>query len=519
MTITTESLTRALAEITAIVGDEHVLQADSDRRLYSRDIFFWDAAPLCDAVVRPADSAQVAAIARVSAAHGIALAPRGGGVSYTGGYVPTRSATIVLDLSRLNQIREINLPDLYVTVDAACTWQPLDAALKVHGMRPAMKGPISGTHATIGGVASQNTGSASMAPFLSLEVVMADGRIVHTGSAGVIQNGKPFSRCYGPDLTGLFLGDTGTFGIKTRCTLAIEPIPVGVAFASVGFDTMSQITAAMCDIARSGIHCQMLGMDSLKNRTATQVGIRDGARTLAAVVTSADSLLSGIKQAVGIAGAGQSVLHDLPWSLHLTVEGHDQVAADHALDALRPLWARDGRDVAPSVPIAMRSRPYSIRGILGPRGERWIPVHGIFPLSRVTTAVECLQEFFLRHASHLQAQAIEHAYIMTSTGASLLIEPMFYWSDEISPLHARALGDKYRQYADRPANPETRATVVALRRELAELFRRLGAIHSQIGKYYKFAGNLEPDTYAVLQSIKHALDPDGRLNPGNLGFS
>lgn len=96
---------------------------------------------------------------------------------------------------------------------------------------------------------------------------------------------------------------------------------------------------------------------------------------------------------------------------------------------------------------------------------------------------------------------------------------MFYWTDEISPLHARVLGDKHRRYADRPANPEARATVAALRRELAELFRRLGAIHSQIGKYYEFAGNLEPDTYAVLQSIKQALDPDGRLNPGNLGFS
>lgn len=192
MTTATESIARALREITAIVGSEHVLQAHCDRQLYSRDVFFWVASPLCDAVVRPADSAQLVAIARVSAAHGIALAPRGGGVSYTGGYVPTRSATIVLDLSRLNQIREINLPDLYVTVDAACTWQQLDATLKVHGMRPAMKGPISGTHATIGGVASQNTGSASMAPF---------------------------SRCYGPDLTGLFLGDTGTFGIKTRTSL------------------------------------------------------------------------------------------------------------------------------------------------------------------------------------------------------------------------------------------------------------------------------------------------------------
>ena len=57
-----------------------------------------------------------------------------------------------------------------------------------------------------------------------------------------------------------------------------------------------------------------------------------------------------------------------------------------------------------------------------------------------------------------------------------------------------------------------------LRRELAELFRGLGAVHSQIGKYYLFAGNLQPDTLSVLQDIKRTLDPDACLNPGNLGL-
>ena len=519
-----------LNALTDIVGSEHVLTDLASRQLYSRDIYFWDDAPLAEAVVRPASAQQIAELLRLARVHGLAVAPRGGGVSYTGGYVPNKPGTLTLDLSRLNEIHEINASDLYVTVGAAVTWQQLDEALRPRGLRSVMKGPISGTHATIGGIASQNTGSASMAPFLSLEVVMADGRIVRTGSAGIREQAAPFSRCYGPDLTGLFLGDTGTFGIKTRCTLSLEPIPTGVAFASVGFSTLGELARAMILVGRSGIACHMLGMDPVNNRNATQVGVREGLSTLAGVVKSAGSVLTGLRQAAAIAVAGQNVLANVPWSLHLTVEGHDQQAADRALAALRPIWSNAdagqksnksgcrGRELPPSVPVAMRGRPFSIRGIVGPQGERWIPIHGIFPRSQFAEAVAATENFFEQHALQLKANEIEHSFIVTSSGTTLLLEPMFYWSDEIGPLHAHVLGSKYEKFAGAPANPGARTLVMQLRRELAELFRSLGAVHSQLGKYYEFAGNLQPDTYAVLQDIKQALDPDHCLNPGNLGF-
>lgn len=502
----------------AIVGAEHLLADDANRQLYSRDIFFWDKAPLADAIVRPASAQQVAALLRLARAQDFAVAPRGGGVSYTGGYVPARDGTVICDLSRLNTVFEINAADRHATVGAGCNWMQLHAAVAVQGLRPAMRGPISGSHATLGGTASQNTGSASMASFLSLEVVLADGRIINTGSAGVRSNASPFSRCYGPDLTGLFLGDTGVFGIKTRCTLALEPIPAGVAFASVGFDNLSALGETVGRIARSGISCQLLGMDPVKNRSATKVGVKEGLSTLAGVVKSAGSVMTGLRQAAALAVAGQSVLADVPWSLHVTVEGHDQGAAEHALDALRPLWANVGTDLAPSVPIAMRARPFSIRGILGPQGERWIPVHGIFPLSRAAAAITATQTLLERNAARLQTLHIEHSYIVTSHAACLLLEPMFYWRDEVSPLHASVLGARCEKYANQRPNPEARALVMQLRRELAELFRGLGGVHSQIGKYYEYAGNLQPDTFTALQDIKTALDPQCMLNPGNLGL-
>jgi len=183
-----------------------------------------------------------------------------------------------------------------------------------------MRGPISGSHATVCGGVSQNTGSS--------------------GIAVAAEPSAPFCRHFGPDLAGPFIGDTGAFGIKTRCTLALEPIPAGAAFALVAFDTLAAMTAAMLAIARSGIPCRLLGMDPVKNRSAARsIGLGEGLGTLASVVKSAGSLGAGLRQAAGIATAG----------------------------------------------------------------ERWIPVHGIFPLSRAAMVVERTESLLAAQAPRLQA--------------------------------------------------------------------------------------------------------------------
>ena len=467
--------------------------------------------------MRPAVTGEVAAVVEIAVAHGLAIAPRGGGVSYTRGYVPSRSGTLLLDLSRLDAVHEVNATDMYATVGAGCTWKQIDQAAKAHGLRPVMKGPISGEFATVAGTASQSTGSASMATFLGLEVVLADGRIVTTGSGALINDALPFYRNHGPDLTGLFLGDTGAFGIKTRCTLALERIPAGVAFASVAFVTLSDMTAAMTAIARSGIRCRQIGMDPLKNRTATRVGAVEGLRALGNVVRSASSVAAGMKQAATIVAGGRSVLDDVRWSLHLTVDDHDQLAAERALAALLPLVSA-GRQITPSVPMAMHGRPYSMRGVLGLEGQRWLPIHGVFALSRASHVVRQVEAFFHNHADLLTAHAIQHSFIVVSSGSSWLIEPMFYWFDAITPLHARVLGEKAERFMNIPANTAARAVVCDLRDELALLLRQLGAVHSQLGKFYDFAGGLQQPTYELLTQIKNLLDSRHVLNPGNLGW-
>ena len=91
---------------------------------------------------------------------------------------------------------------------------------------------MSGFSPTVGGALSQGSvflGSTrhgtSAESTLSLDVVLADGSLLQTGSASGVKRPSPFFRTYGPDLTGLFLGDAGALGIKARATLQLIPFP------------------------------------------------------------------------------------------------------------------------------------------------------------------------------------------------------------------------------------------------------------------------------------------------------
>ena len=110
------------ARIAPIVGDANVVTDPQERAFFSQDIIQWDA-PVADIVARPGSAADVSALLTAAAELGLAVAPRGGGLSYTKGYVPEKSVTMILDLTRLNTIHEVNEEDRYITLGPAVTWQ------------------------------------------------------------------------------------------------------------------------------------------------------------------------------------------------------------------------------------------------------------------------------------------------------------------------------------------------------------------------------------------------------------
>ncbi len=103
------------------------------------------------AVARPGSTEELAAALKAIAPAGLPIVPRGGGMSYTDGYLPRQPDSIMVDLLRLNRVLEVNPEDCYVTVEAGATWKELCDALEPHGVRTPYFGPLSGLRATIGG--------------------------------------------------------------------------------------------------------------------------------------------------------------------------------------------------------------------------------------------------------------------------------------------------------------------------------------------------------------------------------
>ncbi len=504
-----------LAALTDGLGARKIVTEPTITQLLSRDVS-GVAGALPMAVIAPEDTADVVQAVRITGEFGLPLAIRGGGMSYTQGYKPDSEDVVLLDLRDLKDI-EINRTDGYVVVGAGCTWQSLAEALEPTGMRSVLRGPISGGVSTVGGAVSQAM-PGSLDGLLGLEVVTADGTRLLTGGAVLGEQAAGFYRSYGPDVTGLFVGDCGVHGIKTRVWLRIVPKPAGVAFASFAFETMKDLVIAMIEVAQQGASIHALGMDPLKNQTATRVNTREGVATLWDVVRGAPTLMQGLTSAAAILRAGRDVVIDVQWSLHLTAEGYGQGSADKQIADARRICRRRGEEIQASIPRALHARPFSIRGFVGLDGERWLPVHGIFPYSKAELVVNQVQEFFAQHQKVLADQGIAHSFIISAVSSShWLIEPMFYWPDALTPLHMAHLSPRNRaRFGAAKDNAAAREAVFALRQALAERFAELGAAHVQLGRFYAYAARIDAGAAQLTTAIKRILDHQGRLNPGNL---
>ena len=165
----------------------------------------------------------------------------------------------------------------------------------------------------------------------------------------------------------------------------------------------------------------------------------------------------------------------------------------------------------------MRAKPYSVRGFIGPSGERWAPVHGIFALSRVQAAMAYLQMFVARHASQMQELGVSASWLISSAGFYIVIEPMLYWPDQLDPLHMQYLSPRNKErFGGFTANPAARDLVHKMRSGMRDVMDQHGAVHSQLGRFYRLEGQGIPDN--LMLRLKAALDPNHNMNPGVLGL-
>ncbi|MFX0101523.1 MAG: FAD-binding oxidoreductase [Candidatus Hodarchaeota archaeon] len=220
----------AYKEIEGIVGSDYITDKDFMKAAYSRNVDPAFPDRWADMIVRPESAEEISDIVKIANKYKIPMVPRGGGADLVGGSVT--QGGILFDLTRMNRILEVNEDDFYCVVECGITWGNLVSQLHKRGLTTGVLGPGSGYSATVGGGLSNSTAGFGSTKYglvpdicLGVEVVLPDpqGTIINTG-AGASKYAKPFCR-YGvaPDFTGLFMGDVGTMGIKTKASLKLFP--------------------------------------------------------------------------------------------------------------------------------------------------------------------------------------------------------------------------------------------------------------------------------------------------------
>ena len=516
----------ALGMFQSLLGPDGVITDPDQLAYYATDISGeGETLPLC--VIRPIAVDQLCQTVTIAGGLGLPLVPRGGGMSYTGGYQPEQPNTVMVDLSALNQIEEINEGDMYVTVQAGCTWATLYDTLKERGLRTPYFGPLSGIASTIGGAASNNAsffGSGSYGAMaesvLGLDVVLADGALLETG-ASAAEGRTPFLRYFGPDLTGLFLGDCGAFGIKARVTLRLIAMPAVEDYRSYAFERIEDIAEAHVALAKENVVAEQWGIDPVGNQHLADKGFDflEGLGFVKDVAQASDGIVKSMKSVGKMLVDGHRAVDRSGYALHAVVEGVDDREVAWKMDRVRRVCTPMAlRELPNTIPQLTRAKPFRpIKSLLGPDGENWLPVHGIFPLSRAAEVSAVTDEYFARHHELMKKHNITHSYHTSARRTSFSIEPMFYWKDRLHPFHMRHVTDDQKaRYKDTAPYKDTRAQVMKLRRDLAGLWDAFGASHYQMGRSYAYASQLSSTARAAAIAIKAALDPKGLMNPGVL---
>ena len=224
---------RLLESLTAITGRDGVLTG-ADAAPYGKD---WRGryANEALAVVFPSDTQQVSEVVKLCAANKISIVPQGGNTSLCGGSVPVAGAIkqIIINLSRMNRIRNVDATNYTMTVEAGCKLASLyEAPEQADRLFPLGLTAIA-PHCEIGGNLSTNAGGINVLRYgtarnlvLGLEVVLPDGRI-WDGLRSLRKDNT------GYDLKQLFIGAEGTLGIITAAVLKLFPRPKSVATACI----------------------------------------------------------------------------------------------------------------------------------------------------------------------------------------------------------------------------------------------------------------------------------------------
>ena len=201
-------------------------------------------------VVLPKSAEQVQQIVRLCARHRVPFVARGHGTGLSGGAVPVPGG-VVIALSRLNRVLDVDIPNRRVTVEPGVTNLEITRQVAPYGYYYAPD-PSSQQVCSIGGNIAENSGGAHCLKYgftvhhvLELDAVTADGEMVHLESA--------VADAPGPDLVGLLVGSEGTLAVATRIVVRILRKPESVRTLLAAFGSVGGAGAAVSEIIAAGV--------------------------------------------------------------------------------------------------------------------------------------------------------------------------------------------------------------------------------------------------------------------------
>jgi len=205
-------------------------------------------------VVIPQSTEEISACVKLANEYKVPLYPRGAGTAQTGGPVPVMGG-IVMDLSRMNRILEIDHKNMQVVIEPGVVQANLNNALKEYGLF-FPPDPGSAKMCTIGGMVANNSSGLRAVKYgntrfyvLGLEVVLPTGDVIITGGS----KSKALKSVSGYDLAHLMVGSEGTLGIITKLRLKVLPLPPGRGIVLCSFSKLEQAGEAVNALFRSGI--------------------------------------------------------------------------------------------------------------------------------------------------------------------------------------------------------------------------------------------------------------------------
>jgi glycolate oxidase len=451
-----------LTSLIELAGSEYVRADDESRQQYGVDAL--QRGHPADAVVLPADTRQIAAIARLCHEQRVPLVVRGAGTGYTGGAVPVRGG-VVVSMERLNRILEIDEENLLAVVQPNVITHELQTAAEARGLFYPPD-PASLKQSSLGGNVAECAGGPRAVKYgttkryvLALEAVLATGEIIRTGS-------KAVKNVVGYDITQLLVGSEGTLAIITEITLRLVPKPAVQATLQATFPSIDAAVRAVSNLLAARV-------------VPATIEIIDQ--------QSLDAVAKRLERSVAPAGTGAMLIIEVDGVPGGVAEEAERVLSACAAAGALSVIKAGNADERDRIWEARRELSYALRAL----APRKINHDLVVPRGRVPQLFQLVAR--VRDTYRLLIPCFGHAGD-GNIHVNLMVNP--------------ADADEMRRAA--LAERELFEGVVALE----------GSISGEHGIGFSKAPFLDieltPDVMQLMQRIKLAFDPNQILNPGKL---